>query len=124
LVGDDAAALRRPFRLPDSLDFVVPGVELFEAGACSGCAGGIRQALRGMRDHPAVGQNSACLRVFVGAKVEGPATADDLVVGNCAIRRLRHGRLVPGCPPLFGKMRVEMLRTLAGDSVQDGDRRL
>ncbi len=128
VLGDDLAGLRRPFRRPDWLDFALPAVELLEAGACSGCAGGIRQALRGMRDHPAVLSAERMVRVHVGAKVEGPAVADDLVVGNCAIRRLRAGRPVPGCPPLFGKMRLEMLRALTGEenaqSVQDGDRQL
>lgn len=126
--GDPAPALRRPFALPAAEDFAVPGVELIEAGACSACAGGIRQALRGMRDNPQA-QAQREIRVFVGAKVEGPSGPDDVLIGNCAIRRLRTGRKVAGCPPLFGKMRVAMLRAMAGcdedeDSVQDGDRRL
>ncbi len=128
LVGDDPAPLRRAFRRPDGLDFAISAVQLEEAGACSGCAGGIRQALRGMRDNPTVLNAERTVRVHIGAKVQGPAVAADLVVGNCALRRLRDGRPVPGCPPLFGKMRLEMLRALAGEenaqSVEDGDRRL
>jgi uncharacterized protein (DUF362 family) len=128
LVGDPLEGLRQPFRLPNAMEFDVPAVELLEAGACSGCAGGIRQALRGMRDHPAAQKAEQRVRVYVGATVEGPSADCDLLVGNCAIRRLRQGVLVPGCPPLFGKMRLAMLQALVEEdekgSVQDGDRRL
>lgn len=128
LAGDPLSALRRPFRRPDALEFAVPAVDLREAGACSGCAGGIRQALRGMREHPAAQQTSRQIRVYVGAQVVGPSEDCDLLIGNCAIRQLAAGVRVPGCPPLFGKMRLAMLQALVDEaereSVRDGDRRL